>query len=344
MTSIFDIDDEDDDDDEIILISSTRQRYENLHGINRNNNLNNYKINNNNDNGNNDDDDEDDEIIVVKVRPPMSRRKGDDDDDDGGRLYQRAQTFFQFGRIISGDIIEYPSSQLLTLLLIVLPIIMIQRKKRFCVVRQRRSRTITDTTKVLTVGTEVTTKATTAGTEMEITANIGHNNNSPNASIENENEIGDISNVKGEEEEEEKKAGKAKIAIDGVITQTQTWQSHQIIAQQGTSSSSLLSSSSSSTSNILTNEQRDNSSQAQKLQMARQIAKDIRLVQDVLIEHSLDPSMAPQLAISLQSSQHIVESQRDICYQQAMLDAHQRQLDRQQSCLLYTSPSPRDSR
>ena len=334
MTSIFDIDDEDDDDDEIILISSTRQRYENLHGINKNNNLNNYKINNNNDNGNNDDDDEDDEIIVVKVRPPMSRRKGDDDD-DGGSLYQRAQTFFQFGRIISGDIIEYPSSQLLTLLLIVLPIIMIQRKKRFCVVRQRRSRTITDTTKVLTVGTEVTTKATTAGTEMEIKTNIGHNNNSPNASIENENEIGDISNVKEKEEEqqqqEEKKAGKAKIAIDGVITQTQTWKSHQIIAQQGTSSSSLLSSSSSSTSNILTNEQRDNSSQAQKLQMARQIAKDIRLVQDVLIEHSLDPSMAPQLAISLQSSQHIVESQRDICYQQAMFDAHQRQLDRQQS-------------
>jgi hypothetical protein len=324
-TTTFDIDDDDDDDDEIILISSTRQRYENLHGINKKNNLNNYKSNNN-DNGNNDD--EDDDIIVVKVRPPTSRRKGDDD----GSLYQRVENFFQFGGIISGDsgggdhIMKNPSSQLLTLLLIVLSIIMIQRKKRFRV-RQRRSRTITDTTKVLTVGTEAT--ATTAEMETEITTNIGNNNNS-NASIENENKNGEILNV---EEEEEKKAGKGKIAIDGVITQTQTqtWQSHQIFAQQGTSSSSLLSSSSSSTSNIITNEQRDSSSQAQKLHMARQIAKDIRLVQDVLIEHSLDPSMAPQLAISLQSSQHIVESQRDMCYQQAMLDAHQRQLDRQQS-------------
>jgi hypothetical protein len=362
-TPIFNIDDDDgDDDDEIILVSSTRQRYEKLHGIDskkknrlfgdNKNNLNNYNSNNN-DSGNNDD--EDDEIIVVKVRPPTSRKKHG--------LYQRVKNFFQLGRISgdggsSGDhIIKNPSpqlyslsQQLLTLLIIVLSIIMIQRNKRFRFRQRRsrsrsRSRSINDTTKVITIETEA------AETETTTTKIVNNNNNNITtrnsrnaeissvmktiASIENENKNGEFLNV---EEEEKKKAGNEKIAIDGVTrqtpTQTQTWQSHQIIAQQGSLSSSLLSSSSSSPSNIIINEQRDSSSsssQAQKLHMARQIAKDIRLVQDVLIEHSLDPGMAAQLAISLQSSQHIVESQRDMCYQQAMLDVHQRQLDRQQS-------------
>lgn len=71
--------------------------------------------------------------------------------------------------------------------------------------------------------------------------------------------------------------------------------------------------------------------QTEKLEMARQLAKDILLVHDVLVENALDPSLAPQLAISLQSSQHIVDSQRDMCYKKAMLDAYQRQLDRQLS-------------
>mmetsp|Transcript_18635 Transcript_18635/g.20888 ORF Transcript_18635/g.20888 Transcript_18635/m.20888 type:complete len:347 (+) Transcript_18635:2-1042(+) len=122
---------------------------------------------------------------------------------------------------------------------------------------------------------------------------------------------------------------------EATLTQTQThsWQSNQTITQQRSSSSSLLLSSlsSSSSSNMISERRDTNNSQEKKMHMARQIAEDIRLVQDILVEHSLDPSMAPQLAISLQSSQHIVESQREMCYQNAMLDAHQRRLDRQLS-------------
>jgi hypothetical protein len=68
-----------------------------------------------------------------------------------------------------------------------------------------------------------------------------------------------------------------------------------------------------------------------KLHMARELAQDIQLVESVLTEHSLDPSLAPQLAMSLQSSHHMVESQREFHYQQAILTHHQRQLDRQLS-------------
>ena len=71
--------------------------------------------------------------------------------------------------------------------------------------------------------------------------------------------------------------------------------------------------------------------QHEKLEMARRFVKDIRMVEDVLVENSLDPSIAPQLAIGLQSSQHIIESQCKIAYENAMLDAHQRHLDRQLS-------------
>jgi len=65
--------------------------------------------------------------------------------------------------------------------------------------------------------------------------------------------------------------------------------------------------------------------------LAEQFARDVKLVQDVLKEHSLDPSLAPQLAMSLQSSQQIIDSQRELSYKNALLDAHQRNLDRQQS-------------
>lgn len=68
-----------------------------------------------------------------------------------------------------------------------------------------------------------------------------------------------------------------------------------------------------------------------KLEMARQLAQDIQLVQKVLQEQSMDPSLAPQLAVSLQSSRHFVESQRELHYQQAILTHHHRQLDRQLS-------------
>jgi hypothetical protein len=68
-----------------------------------------------------------------------------------------------------------------------------------------------------------------------------------------------------------------------------------------------------------------------KLHMVRQMAQDIQLVQDVLKEHALDPALAPQIAMTLQSSHHLVESQREFHYQQAILTLHHKQLDRQLS-------------
>jgi hypothetical protein len=69
----------------------------------------------------------------------------------------------------------------------------------------------------------------------------------------------------------------------------------------------------------------------QKLEMARQLAEDTQLLQKVLQEQSMDPSLAPQLAMCLQSSHHLVQSQRELHYQQAVWTYHQRQLDRQLS-------------
>ncbi|KAG7374103.1 hypothetical protein IV203_013198 [Nitzschia inconspicua] len=67
------------------------------------------------------------------------------------------------------------------------------------------------------------------------------------------------------------------------------------------------------------------------LEVVRQITQDIQLVQKVLQEQSMDPSLAPQLAMSLHSSRHFVDFQRELHYQQALFTNHQRQLDRQLS-------------
>lgn len=72
-------------------------------------------------------------------------------------------------------------------------------------------------------------------------------------------------------------------------------------------------------------------SDIEKLRMARQLAHDIQVVQQALEEQSLDPALAPQLAVSLQSSRHLVDSQREIHFQHALFTSHQRQLDRQLS-------------
>lgn len=76
------------------------------------------------------------------------------------------------------------------------------------------------------------------------------------------------------------------------------------------------------------NHHRQEELQQQRLQLARQLVQDIRLVQNILEEHSLDPSLAPQLAVTIQSSQRIIESQRELEYQRALLDNHHRRLDR----------------
>ena len=68
-----------------------------------------------------------------------------------------------------------------------------------------------------------------------------------------------------------------------------------------------------------------------KLHLVRKMAHDIQFVQEVLKEESLDPALAPQIAMTLQSTHHFVESQREMHYQQAILTLHQRKLDRQLS-------------
>ena len=65
-----------------------------------------------------------------------------------------------------------------------------------------------------------------------------------------------------------------------------------------------------------------------KMQFVSQIAQDIKLFEDVLVRHGLNPEIAPQVALSLQSSQHIVESQLEVEARRLWLDATQRQYDR----------------
>ena len=65
--------------------------------------------------------------------------------------------------------------------------------------------------------------------------------------------------------------------------------------------------------------------------MAKQLVRDIKMVQEVLEEHNLDPSLAPNLAISLQTSHHIVDTQNKLEYKRTIIDVHQRQLDRRLS-------------
>jgi hypothetical protein len=68
-----------------------------------------------------------------------------------------------------------------------------------------------------------------------------------------------------------------------------------------------------------------------KIQVASQMAQDIKLVEDVLLQHGMDESLAPQLALSLQSSQQIIASQHELEARRLWVDTHQRHLDRQLS-------------
>ena len=68
-----------------------------------------------------------------------------------------------------------------------------------------------------------------------------------------------------------------------------------------------------------------------KKYMAKQLVKDIKMVQEVLEENNLDPSLAPNLAVSLQTSHHIVDAQNKLEYKRTIIDVHQRQLDRRLS-------------
>eukprot|EP00980_Cylindrotheca_fusiformis_P009470 scaffold2070_cov105-Cylindrotheca_fusiformis.AAC.1 len=75
----------------------------------------------------------------------------------------------------------------------------------------------------------------------------------------------------------------------------------------------------------------NNDNRYTKIQLATKLAKDIKLVEQVLLEQGLDKSLAQQLAVGLQTSEAMLESQRQIESQRILVDAHHRTLDRQLS-------------
>jgi hypothetical protein len=77
--------------------------------------------------------------------------------------------------------------------------------------------------------------------------------------------------------------------------------------------------------------QSKNDDNRMKIQLATKIAKDIKLVEQVLLEQGLDKSLAQHLAVGLQTSETMLESQRQLEIQRMLVDAHQRSLDRQLS-------------
>lgn len=69
----------------------------------------------------------------------------------------------------------------------------------------------------------------------------------------------------------------------------------------------------------------------EKIQAAKQLANDIRLMQGVLREQGLDVALATQVALSLQTSQQLIKSQYYLESRRLMEKARQKHLDRQHS-------------
>ena len=72
-------------------------------------------------------------------------------------------------------------------------------------------------------------------------------------------------------------------------------------------------------------------SEANKIQVVTKMAQDIKLVQKVLQDNGVDASLAPHVAISLQTSERIIDSQHKVERGRLLFENHQRQLDRQLS-------------
>ena len=72
-------------------------------------------------------------------------------------------------------------------------------------------------------------------------------------------------------------------------------------------------------------------SEANKIQVVTKMAQDIKLVQKVLQDNGVDASLAPHVAISLQTSERIINSQHKVERGRLLFENHQRQLDRQLS-------------
>jgi hypothetical protein len=301
IDKIVESDDDDDYDDEIILVSSTRERWEKLHGIDPRNKKFKHDDENNNDIGiglvHPDNGDEDD-IMVVAVKPTPTRYRGKNSTSTNYYLRE-----FLFTGIAALSI--------------------------WVLTTRRLARKLGPTKKGklddIHNATFLSTRSTTASEDdKDAATQEGKNTIENNGTSSGHGEDGS-SECYSDDPFQKRRASSPQ-------------NSSKIIAEVGgvsqppptmLSSWNLPERNNNSTIEIQT--QNPKTQTEKKLEMARQVAQDIRLVQEVLVEHSLDPSLAPQLAMSLQSSQHIVESQRSMFYQTAMLDAHQRHLDRQHS-------------
>lgn len=67
------------------------------------------------------------------------------------------------------------------------------------------------------------------------------------------------------------------------------------------------------------------------IQLFAKMARDIKLAENVLAENGVDRSLAQQLAVSIKTSQALMESQRQLETRRMIVDSHHRNLDRQLS-------------
>ena len=348
----------DDDDDDIVLVSSTRQKWEKLHGIhtianNDNNNIQSKNSDADNDeggseNGNSDEqtgrmgirnsgrrqeEEEEDEILVVTVRPTQSKHA----------ITIRNEELSSSSCSRLSSVYSYDRRFQICVLFVAIAL-SVGIKKRFQT-RKKRLIAAAATVSQPKINSNSKTVEATMAAAGDVTTISGKNDFVERNKGENPMITTTATKITKTAELVTDKSIDDSVVLqlsDGSNSSQNDQQQQQQQQQQEsletrqisvTGSSSILSKTQNEceSSGLVAVDQTQQTRQDEKLQMARQFAQDIRLVQDVLVEHSLDPSMAPQLAMSLQTSQNIIESQRDLSYQTAMLDAHHRQLDRQLS-------------
>uniref|UniRef100_A0A7S4EHB0 Uncharacterized protein n=1 Tax=Pseudo-nitzschia australis TaxID=44445 RepID=A0A7S4EHB0_9STRA len=353
---------DDDDDDAIVLVSSTRQKWEKLHGIHTiaNNNNNNIKSKSSDDDEgisdkdssdeqtgrirnsdrHQEEEEDEDEILVVAVRPTQSEHAITITITNEETSCSRRFSVYSYDRRFQ------------ICVLFVAIALSIGIKKRFHTRKKRRAAAAAVSKPTIGSNNKRIEETTAAAAAVAVSNSSGKNNfvgrnKGENATtttttttiakvaelvvdktIDDDGAVLQSSDGSKSSRNEQQQKQKQKQQQQGELLETR-----QISVTGSSPSSSMLSKTQTvcESSDLVTADQQQQTRQDEKLEMAQQFAQDIRLVQDVLVEHSLDPSMAPQLAMSLQTSQKIIESQRDLSYQTAMLDAHHRQLDRQLS-------------
>jgi hypothetical protein len=75
----------------------------------------------------------------------------------------------------------------------------------------------------------------------------------------------------------------------------------------------------------------DDTDALDKVNIAKTLVKEMKLFEQALMEHGADKSLASQLAVSLQISQTMIQSQRQLETRRILIDNQQRNLDRQLS-------------